>query len=523
MRRILFIWLPKLSIERHLAASAQGSYRQPSAKLDETAPLALIEAGARGIRIAAANGPARYEAVHPNQALADARARCPHLQTAPADPAADKAALLALTRWAGRYSPLVAPHIPDGLLIDIAGAAHLFGGETGLVEDILARLTRMKLTARAGLADTPAAAMAIARFAPADDTPDCILPPGEIRDRIAGLPIEALRLDDNATLLLRRLGLKTVRAVARLPRHALARRFRSKQAAMNVCLRLDQMFGDLHEAITPLRPEVRHAVRRAFAEPMLEQAAITHGLEHLTHRLSGGLEKAGLGARRIILTACRADGGAQDMEIRLGTPSRNADHIMRLFAERLETLDPGFGIDALILTASTTEPLTPDQNQLVGAGTDSFEAPSALIDRLTNRLGEQNVRRHAPYESHLPERATRPVAAHVQPQWSLRDQDISRPFRLFDHPEQITAIAEVPDGPPLQFTWRRLTRRVVRARGPERIAPEWWPSGGVLEETRDYYEIEDTEGHRYWIYRAGLYQDPGRRGPPRWYVHGLFA
>jgi protein ImuB len=523
MRRILFIWLPKLSIERHLAASNRVSYQQPSAKPDEAAPLALIEAGARGIRIAASNSAARFEAVHPNQTLADARARCPHLQTAPADPAADKAALLALARWAGRYSPLVAPHLPDGLLVDIAGAAHLFGGEAGLIEDFLARLTRMKLTAHAGLADTPGAAMAVARFAPADNPPGCIVPPGAIREKVSGLPIEALRLDDNATLLLRRLGLKTVGAVAGLPRHALARRFRSKQAAMNVCLRLDQMFGISHETITPLRPATRHAVRRAFAEPMLEQAAITHGLEHLTHRLSGGLEKAGLGARRIVLTACRADGGAQDLEIRLGTPSRDAGHIMRLFAERIETLDPGFGIDALILTAATTEPLTPDQNRLVGAGADSFETPSALIDRLTNRLGEQNVHRRAPHASHLPERATRSVAAHSRPQSSLRDQDLSRPFRLFDHPEQITAIAEVPDGPPLQFTWRRLTRRVARARGPERIAPEWWPSGGVLEETRDYYEIEDTEGRRYWIYRAGLYQDPARRGPPRWYVHGLFA
>ena len=53
--------------------------------------------------------------------------------------------------------------------------------------------------------------------------------------------------------------------------------------------------------------------------------------------------------------------------------------------------------------------------------------------------------------------------------------------------------ATVPDGPPHQFTWRRVTHAVVRVEGPERIAMEWWKQGGKTL-TRDYFRIEDEEG-----------------------------
>jgi protein ImuB len=78
----------------------------------------------------------------------------------------------------------------------------------------------------------------------------------------------------------------------------------------------------------------------------------------------------------------------------------------------------------------------------------------------------------------------------------------------------------VPDGPPIRFRWRRVLHAVIRADGPERIAPEWWrtPEGTA---TRDYYRVEDENGRRFWLYRDGLYDR--ETGTPRWFLHGLFA
>jgi protein ImuB len=84
-------------------------------------------------------------------------------------------------------------------------------------------------------------------------------------------------------------------------------------------------------------------------------------------------------------------------------------------------------------------------------------------------------------------------------------------------PESAIVLAAVPDGPPMRFTWRRVARRVAKAQGPERIAPEWWRLGEKDAQPRDYYTVEDDKGRRYWLYREGLYGE----GEPKWFVHGL--
>jgi len=97
-----------------------------------------------------------------------------------------------------------------------------------------------------------------------------------------------------------------------------------------------------------------------------------------------------------------------------------------------------------------------------------------------------------------------------------------RPIRLFEPPEPVEAFWLLPDDPPFRFTWRRRRHRVTRADGPERIAEEWWqPKGsGAVDAIRDYYRVEDEEGRRFWLFRAGLY---GNDRPPRWFVHGGFS
>lgn len=519
MRRILFIHLPRFAMET-FHRSRQAARSSSTGAPDEAT--ALVESGPKGLRITAVNGAAAQNGVRIGQALTDAKAVCPALLTFPAEPEADRAALLDLARWCDRYSPLVAPVFPDGIAIDITGCAHLFGGEEGLVRDIVTRLRHIGFSARPGLADTLGAAVAVASWSGARDIRSRIVPEGKIAGWTAPLPVEALRLAGSTGLLLRRLGLKTVGDVAVIPRAALARRFRSAETAQDVLRRIDQLAGAEAEPIEPLRPPAVWRAHLNFAEPLLDALAIAEVLDHLVTKVACGLEADGKGARIMTLRACRTDGTTRSLEVRLSRPSRAVPHIRRLFVERLEQIDPGYGIDALILTVDGAQALAPVAETLDHTLDSRGEGIAVLVDRLMNRLGPERIWRAELVESHIPERAERfvPAAAAVA-EASPMPISAPRPFRLLEEPEEITATAEVPDGPPRQFVWRRVNRRVVRASGPERIAPEWWR----LEETgmvRDYYAVEDTEGRRYWLFRAGLYRDPSDR-PPRWFVHGLFA
>ncbi len=149
----------------------------------------------------------------------------------------------------------------------------------------------------------------------------------------------------------------------------------------------------------------------------------------------------------------------------------------------------------------------------------------------STRLGPGRIRRLAARDSHIPEQAQLALPALTHPAAPLRlpppapgDPPL-RPLLLFDPPQPVEVIAEVPDGPPLRFRWQRKLLDVRRYEGPERIAAEWWrrrggeaPGGGGL--TRDYYRVEDQRGRRFWIFRHGLYAE---RADPRWFLHGLFA
>ncbi len=483
--------------------------------------------------------------------LADARALLAGLVTARADAAADRQGLERLALWCNRFTPWCAVDgggdgdcedggDGHGLLLDITGCAHLFGGEAALMGEIAARLAGLGVENRLGLADTPGAAWALARFGAADDrAPDGgatdarIAAPGETHTAIAALPVEALRLAAEDARLLRRLGLVTIGAVDGLPRASLARRFPSRERGSAVLARLDRALGRLAEPIVPLAPPPACLERLALPEPLLDRAGLDAVLARLMPGLTASLERDGLGARRLALRCYRVDGGVSVRTVATARAVRDGDHLLRLFRETLETVDPGFGIDCAALHAERVEPLAPAQLSLTEdrrkqGGVD------LLVDRLLARLGTGAVCRLELVARHRPEAAERALAPGREPAPWLETpseapeapQHPQRPFRLFDRPEPIDVMAEVPDGPPLLFTWRRVRRRVMRAAGPERIEPEWWAGGGTGgrdEAVRDYYRIEDADGRRYWLYRAGLYGDADAGTSPRWYVHGLYG
>ena len=522
---------------------------------DDDAP-SVLTAAVRNVRqVTAANEAARRHGVSPGMTLTHARALMPDIATASADPDADRIGLEALADWCGRYSPLAGVDHrdglwsddgfsgDDGLWIDISGCAHLFGGETALLADLSGRLTRFGIQHGLGLAETIGAAWAIARCRPASP----IIPPGELSRELAAFPVAGLRLRSEIVTLLRRLGLKRIGQLESLPRAALGKRFSSKDAYEAVLLRLDQMFGRQDEPLTPRRPPPIYRAEQAFLEPIVELPGLAHSLSLLIADLCRMLGKAGEGAERLSLLAYRVDGDVRMLQVGASQATRDSGHVERLFAERLETIDPGFGIEKLVLHAERTAPLDIRQGAFAGGSGETSsrnERLTQLIDRLANRLGPDAVTVSVPFQSHLPERAERHVSAIEAPSSSpdhVRAAEPFRPSNLLLRPEPIEAIAEVPDGPPMQFIWRRVRRRIVKAEGPERIAPEWWVGAAnsvdLGLETRDYYRVEDDQGQRYWLFRKGLYdreEHPGNRGQRqvdaadrvrrvRWFIHGLFG
>lgn len=508
-RRCLSVWLPHWPTDRfRRRGPAEAASVARNAIRDGDRPLVLTATGKRGLAIVAVDPVAAAEGLRPGLPLADARALVPHLTAAPADPDEDARALDRLAEWACRYSPWAATDGPDGLILDVTGCDHLFGGEAALAEEMAARLRRFKINARIGLAGAPAAAWAWARHGEGG-----VLPAEREAAALHALPVAALRLPPALVGDLGRLGLRTIADLAAQPPGPLTAR--CGEAPVR---RLSQMLGRRAEPISPRRPPAEWRVHQIFADPIGAPESIARSLQHLLEALCRDLALKERGARRLVLAAYRADGEVRRLEVGVGRPVRSVRHLRRLFDQKLDRIDPGFGIDAMVLEAAATDPLPAGQmgfEDAEGGGA----ALAELVDRLQNRLGRDRVVRLVPVESHVPERAVTLVPAPAPAGASDWTSLPPRPVRLLPCPEPIEVTAAVPDDPPLFFRWRKIGHQVSRAEGPERIAPEWWRRDETAD-IRDYYWVEDTDGRRFWVYRDGAFA-AGR--PPRWYLHGLFA
>ena len=445
--------------------------------------------------------------------LADARARVPDLASIEHDPAADRRLVQQAAALCDRYTPLVAVDEPDGVTLDITGCTHLHDSEVALVADIVARLAVRGLSVRHAFATTPQGAQALARFGGE----------GEETAALRRLPIAALRLDEPVETALRRAGLTSIGDLADRPTAPLSARFGAGAA-----LALERLLGRVDSRIVPLRAPPQLFFERRFAEPIARTDAALATIAELLGEAAAALELRHAGGRRFAARLYRSDGETRDLAVATGRPVRDPATVMRLFDERIDTLadpiDPGFGFDMIRLAVPKVEPLAPAQFALEGGGLGE-DALAVLVDRLDVRLGRGRVLRFEPRNSHIPEQTcfTFPAAQTRSPaSWSTLQsgEPPLRPLHLFDPPQRIEVIAEVPDGPPRHFRWRRTAHEVSLHEGPERIAGEWWRTGRTGR-TRDYYRVEDTSGRRFWIFRHGLYGNAGRL--PGWYIHGLFA
>ena len=461
--------------------------------------------------------------LHTGLALAQARAMHPALQAIEEDAEADATLLENIADWCLRYTPLVAVDTPDGLLLDIGGCAHLYGGEEALVADLGERIAQAGFTYTIAIAGTIGAAWAAAHFG----TPAryaC----GEERALLAPLPLSALRLPAETVAALARVGLKRIDDIVDLPRSPLTARFGG--ALMR---QLDRALRREHEPLNPRLPVAPYVAEQRFAEPIAREQDVLRTVARLAARLQVALERRGDGARRIELTLFRTDGAVRRIAAGCSRPLRDPEQIRALFVERLTALadefDPGFGFDMARLSVVVAEPCPPEQIG-IGGGEDAAQV-DRLVDRLSARLGARRVRRLIAQDSHIPEIAAACMPAQMtnaDPGWQAFRQfraevDLApRPLRLLQKPEPIEAVAEVPDGPPLRFRWRRALHEVIAAEGPERIEGAWWSEHGGP--ARDYFRVEDKTGLRFWLFRSGLYRDLAQGvAAPTWFLHGTFA
>jgi protein ImuB len=342
-----------------------------------------------------------------------------------------------------------------------------------------------------------------------------------------------LRLDGVTVASLARVGLKRIGDVIDLPRSPLTARF-----GPDLLRQLDRALGREHEPLNPRLPVAPYVAEQRFPEPIAREEDVLGIVERLAARLKLALERRGDGARRIELTLFRTDGALRRVAAGCSRPLRDPAQIRALFAERLaalaDALDPGFGFDMARLSVVVAEPCPPEQIGIGGAQ-DATEL-DRLTDRLSARLGTRRVRRQVAQDSHIPEIAGTSAPAQMTcaddgwtafRRYRAQVELAPRPLRLLTRPEPIEAVAEVPDGPPLRFRWRRALHEVTAAEGPERIESTWWSGHGGP--ARDYFRVEDKSGLRFWLFRAGLYRDMGRRDlahgatAPAWFLHGTFG
>ncbi|WP_280949713.1 Y-family DNA polymerase [Xaviernesmea rhizosphaerae] len=491
----------------------------------------LVCAGQRGnaMALTGLSPSAAARGLRLGQPLAEARALFPGLDVRQEDAAADRQWLEQLADWCDRYTPLVACDRPDGLLLDITGCAHLFGGEASLLAQVLREIGALGLHAKAAIADSAALAGAVARFGPGG-----VIAPGEGRAALAPLPVAALRLEAGVVTALHKLGLRQIGALLDAPRAPLVRRF-----GPDLLRRLDQALGAQGEPISPRRPVAPVSAERRLLTSIDTVETILSLVAPLAEAFLPQLEERGTGGRLFELVLFRVDGIVLRLSAGTSAPLRSPARIAALFSARLANpqtvLDAGFGFEIVRLNVLHDGPYKTEQGRLQGASGEAEAGElslGAFLDSIAARFGDHFLLVGTHRESHLPERAveTLPAArALLAPaQGRAAGQTLSpvfarphrRPIRLLDPPELMEAFAaEVPDGPPAAFRWRRLRHQVRHAEGPERIAPEWWRDGQGAA-TRDYFRVEDEEGYRFWIFRDGFYDAAHL---PRWYMHGFFA
>ncbi|MES2409927.1 MAG: DNA polymerase Y family protein [Bacteroidota bacterium] len=497
MPRYASIWFPYLLAE--YVARKQPELRE--------LPFVLASRQRGRMVIEAVNKLAKQKGIHVNMVLADCKAIFPQLLMVEAEPNRTEKLLQALAEWCIRYTPFTAVDLPDGLVLDITGCAHLWGGEAAYLESIKSKLDSHGYTVSVGIADTIGAAWAVARFGKSQH----IIKPGQQYNALRNLPAEGLRLESMILTRLKKLGLQQIGSFIDMPGTSLRRRF-----GTSLPLRIGQALGYETEIIIPVKPSEPYQERLNSMEPIVSATGINIALQQLLQTLCIRFEAEGIGLRQAVFKAYRIDDEVQQIEIGTVHPSRNAHHLFRLFEHKIATLEPKLGFELFILEAPKVETLTEQQATMWNASVQNDKKVAELLDRIASKKGSESISRYLPAEHYWPERSVKKAVplwekpnTHWRTEWP-------RPIHLLSIPEVIEVTAVLPDYPPMLFRYKGALFTIVKSDGPERIEQEWWLTNGLY---RDYYCVEDENGARYWLFRSGPYD----KGQPKWFLHGFFA
>lgn len=499
MGRYLSIWFPYLIVERAIKLRS------------ELLPVPFIVAVPdRGRMLIKAVSPAAMKkGISAGMVVADARAILPELKIFHDKPGIEEKLLKSLAIWCLRFTPIAAPDLPDGLLLEISGCPHLWGGEQPYLNDIITKLKGAGYTVKAAIADTIGAAYAEARYGKCSS----IVEPGQQMEAISLLPPAALRLDTPVLERMRQLGFYKAGSFIKMPRSALRRRF--GQELLN---RIDQASGQAIEVLEPVQPPVEFQKRLPCLEPIKTRTGIEIALKMLLEQLCKQLLQESKGLRVASFKSYRLDGTVQKIEIGTNRPVRNTPHLLKLFEQKIDKIQPEFGIELFVLEAPATENLSAQQESIWGAaGVDGeSEELTNLLDRIGGRIGAGAINRYLPVEHYWPERSIIPASSLFEKPATAWRIDRPRPIRLLSSPEPIKVVFPIPDYPPMLFIYKGKIHNIKKADGPERIEREWWLDKSLV---RDYYVVEDEEGARYWLFRSGHYSNDRAE----WFLHGFFA
>lgn len=497
-KRFVSIWF------RHLATD-WFTRHQPQLK---TVPFVLRTLVHSRMVITAANAVAEGKGIARGMVLADARAIMPDLVVHDDRPDLIPKLLARLAEWCIRFSPHVAIDLPDGLMIDASGCAHLWGGDEHYVSSIASRLIGRGYEVRVAMTDTIGASWAVARFG----KDALVIPSGFHQQALMSLPPEALRVESEVSERLHKLGLHQVRQFINIPRASLRKRF-----GLPFMSRLAMALGEEIETIEPVQPIEPFQERLPCLEPIVTATGIEIALKQLLENLCVRLAHEQKGLRTGIFKCYRVDGKTEQITISTNRPSRSIKHLYKLFEPKITKIEPALGIELFVLEAPQVGDYLPEQEKMweQAGGLDDVIL-SELIDRLANRVGIESVHRYLPQEHYWPERSFKSTTSLVEEPATTWRSEKSRPIQLLTKPEPIQVTAPIPDYPPMLFRYKDKVHQIMKADGPERIEQEWWLQEG---QHRDYYQVEDEAGQRYWLFRLGHYQTQ----TDQWFLHGFFA
>jgi protein ImuB len=459
--------------------------------------------------ITAINSIAEAQEIKTGMAVADARAVIPSLQVLDDKPDLPGKLLYRLAEWCIRFSPFVAVDPPDGLLLDVSGCSHLWGGDEPYLTTIINRLKERGYTVKAAMADSIGAAWAVARF----EKESLVIKAGNHSHALLSLPPAALRLEINIIERLQKLGLRQIRNFIQMPSSALRRRF-----GQSLITRLNQALGYEEEIIQPVERVEPYQERLPCLEPIVTATGIEIALRRLLETLCHRLVTEQKGIRIACLKCYRVDGKIEQVSIGTNRPSYNNNHLFKLFEDKLCSIEPDLGIELFVLEAPKVEDHFAVQERLWNSscGLDNLIL-SELLDRLSGKMGAGCIHRYLPAEHYWPERSVKPASSLDEKSITPWKTDRPRPIQLLARPDPITVTAPIPDYPPMNFRYKGKLHTIIKSDGPERIEQEWWIQEG---QHRDYYSVEDEEGRRYWLFRSGHYS---AEKTYQWFIHGFFA